>query len=108
MQEQQDKAQQILSQTLEKHLAELARLPELEQQALELVNTRQHLTQLEEKLNAKDALITQLEKDKSVEQVKVQAQPAPLKQEKIETIIELPKTEAEIPSAPSDIEQQLG
>jgi hypothetical protein len=107
LQEQQDKAQQILSQTLEKHLAELARLPELEQQALELVDTRQHLTQLEEKLNAKDALITQLEKDKSVEQVKVQAQPAPLKQEKIETIFELPKTEAEIPSAPSDIEQQL-
>ena len=105
LQEQQDKAQQILSQTQEKHLAELARLPGLEQQALELVNTRQHLTQLEEKLNAKDALITQLEKDKSVEQVKVQAQPAPLKQEKIETIIELPRTEAEIPSSPSDVEQ---
>jgi hypothetical protein len=106
LQEQQDKAQRILSQTLEKHLAELARLPELEQQALELVNTQQHLTQLEEKLNAKDALISQLEKDKSVEQIKVQAQPAPLKQEKTKTIIELAKTEAEIPSAPSDIEQQ--
>jgi hypothetical protein len=106
LQEQQDKAQQILSQTLEKHLAELAHLTELEQQALELVNTRQHLTQLEGKLHAKDALITKLEKGKSVEQVKVQAQAAPLKQEKIETIIEIPKTEAEIPSAPSDIEQQ--
>ena len=102
LQEQQDKAQQILSQTLEKHLAELARLSELEQQALELVNTRQHLTQLEEKLNAKDTLITQLEKDKPVGQVKAQPQPAPLKQEKTETIIELPKTEAEVPSAPSD------
>ncbi|HEY5139652.1 MAG TPA: hypothetical protein VIJ25_10115, partial [Methylococcales bacterium] len=66
LQEQQGKAQQILSQTLEKHLAELARLTELEQQALELVNTRQQLTHLEEKLNAKDALITQMEKDKSV------------------------------------------
>ena len=106
LQEQQDKAQQVLSQTLEKHQAELARLTELEQQALELVNTRQQLTQLEEKLNAKDALITQLEKDKSVEQVKEPAQPAPLKQEKIETIIELPKTEEEVPPAPPDIEQQ--
>ena len=102
LQEQQDKAQQVLSQALEKHLAELARLTELEQQALELVNTRQQLTQLEEKLNVKDALITQLEKDKTVEQVKVQAQPAPLKQEKIETIIELPKA-AEAPSVASDM-----
>jgi hypothetical protein len=101
LQQQQDKAQQVLSQTLEKHLAELARLTELEQQALELVNTRQHLTLLEEKLTAKDALITELEKDKSVEQVKVQAQPAPLKQKAIETIIELPKTEEVVPPAPS-------
>ncbi len=106
LQEQQEKAQQVLSQTLEKHLAELARLTELEQQALDLVNTKQQLTQLEEKLNAKDTLITQLEKDKSVEQVKVQAQPAPLMQEKIETIIELPKTEEEVTSAPSDIEEE--
>ena len=89
--EQQNKAQQLLSQTLEKHQTELARLAELEQQSLELVNARQQLTHLEEKLNAKDALITQLEKDKEAEQVKAQAQPAPLKQEKIETIIELPK-----------------
>ena len=106
LQEQQDKAQQVLSQTLEKHLAELARLTELEQQALDLVNTKQQITQLEEKLNVKDTLITQLEKDKSVEQVKVQAQPAPLKQEKIETIIELPKTEEEVTSAPSDMEEE--
>ena len=106
LQQQQDKAQQVLSQTLEKHLAELARLTELEQQALELVNTRQQLTQLEEKLNAKDALITQLEKNKPVDQVKVQPQPALIKQEEIETIIELQKTDEEVPPAPSDIEQQ--
>jgi len=104
LQEQQEKAQQVLSQTLEKHLAELARLTELEQQALDLVNTKQQLTQLEEKLNVKDTLITQLEKDKSVEQV--QAQPAPLMQEKIETIIELPKTEEEVTSAPSNMEEE--
>jgi len=106
LQQQQDNAQQALSQTLEKHQAEMARLTELEQQALELVNTRRHLTQLEEKLNAKDALITQLEKDKAVEQVKAQAQPAPLKQEKIETIIELPKTEEVAPPAPLSMEGQ--
>jgi hypothetical protein len=105
LQEQQDKAQQVLSQTLEKHLSELARITELEQQALDLVNTRQQITQLEVKLNAKDALITQLEKDKSADQVKVLAQPAPLKQEKIETIIELPKTEEEILPAQPVIEQ---
>ncbi len=106
LQEQQEKSQQVLSQTLEKHLAELARLTELEQQALDLVNTKQQLTQLEEKLNAKDTLITQLEKDQSVEQVKVQAQPAPLMQEKIETIIELPKTEEVVQPAPSDLEEE--
>jgi len=106
LQEQQEKAQQVLSQTLEKHLAELARLTELEQQALDLVNTKQQITQLEEKLNVKDTLITQLEKDKSVEQVKVQAQPAHLMQEKIETIIELPKTEEEVTSAPSNMEEE--
>ena len=92
LQQQQDNAQQVLSQTLEKHLSELARLTELEQQALDLVNTRQQLTQLEEKLNAKDALITQLEKNKPVDQVKVQPQSAVIKQEEIETIIELQKT----------------
>ena len=105
LQEQQDKAQQILSQTLEKHLAELARLSELEQQALDLVNTRQQLTQLEEKLNAKDAMITQLEKDKPVDQVKVQAQPAFIKQEEIETTVKLPKTTDVVPPAPPVIEQ---
>ena len=63
LQQQQDKAQQVLSQTLEKHLSELAHLTELEQQSLDLVNARQQLTQLEVKLNTKEAAqITQLEK----------------------------------------------
>jgi chromosome segregation ATPase len=104
LQQQQDKAQQVLSQTLEKHLSELAHLTELEQQALDLVNTRQQLTQLEEKLKAKDALITQLEKDKLVDQIKIQ--PALIKQDEKETVIELQKTDEEVPPAPSDIEQQ--
>jgi hypothetical protein len=106
LQQQQDKAQEVLSQTLEKHLAELARLTELEQQTLDLVNTRQQLTQLEEKLNAKDTLIVQLEKDKSVDQVKMPPQPTLLKQEQIETIIELPKAEEAVPPAPASIEEQ--
>jgi len=103
--QQQDKAQQELSQTLEKHLTELARLTELEQQALDLVNTRQQLTQLEEKLNVKDTLITQLEKNKPDDQVKVQAQPAVIKQQD-ETLIELKQTDEEVPATASDIEQQ--
>ena len=106
LQQQLDKAQQVLSQTLEKHLSELARLTELEQQALELVNARQQLMQLEKKLKAKDALITQLEKNKPVDQVKVQPQAALLNQEKIETIIELQKTDEEVPPVPLDMEQR--
>jgi chromosome segregation ATPase len=118
LQQQQDKAQQVLSQTLEKHLSELARFTELEQQALELVNARQHLTQLEEKLNAKDPLITQLEKNKSVDQVKVQTGGVTGKiknlfgktrQELITAEPESAETkqdEAEIQPAPSDVEQQ--
>jgi len=105
MQQQQDKAQQVLSQTLEKHLSESARLTELEQQALGLVDTRQQLTQMEEKLNAKNALITQLEKDKPVDQVKAQPQPAFIKQEEIETIVELKKTAEVVPPLPPVIEQ---
>ncbi|MFZ2169805.1 MAG: hypothetical protein WAW61_09235, partial [Methylococcaceae bacterium] len=103
--QQQDKAQQELSQTLEEHLTELARLTELEQQALDLVNTRQQLTQLEEKLNVKDVLITQLEKNKPDDQVKVQPQPAVIKQQE-ETLIELKQIDEEVPATASDIGQQ--
>ncbi len=104
--QQQDNTHLVLAQALEKHLSELARLTELDQQALELVNTRQKLTQFEEKLNAKDALIAQLEKDKTTDQIKVQPQAALTKQDVNETIIELQKTDEEAPPVSSDIEQQ--
>lgn len=104
LQQQQDNAQQALSQALEKHLTELARLTVQDQQALELVDTKQKLAHLEEKLNAKDTLITQLETKKPVDQVKAQA--AVIKPDEKETIIELKQTDEEVPPAPTDIEQQ--
>jgi hypothetical protein len=106
LQQQQDKAEQVLSQTQEKHLSELARLTELEQQSLDLVNARQQLAQLEEKLNDKEALIVQLEKNKPADHVKVQAQPAVIKQDEKEIVIELKTADEEVPSVPSDLEQQ--
>jgi hypothetical protein len=105
LQQQQENAQQVLSQAMEKHLSELARLTELDQQALELVNTRQKLAQLEEKLNDKDALITQLEKKSPVDQGKAQA--AAIKPDEKETIIELKTADEEAPPAPSDMEQPV-
>ena len=107
LQQQQDEAQQALIQIQEKHLAELARLTELQQQALELVNTRPQLTQLEEKLTAKDALITQPETIKPIDQVKAEPQPALVKPVENEAIIELKTTDEEVPPAPSDIEQPV-
>ena len=106
LQQQQDIAQQVLSQALEKHQSELARLTELEQQSLDLVNARQQLTQLEVKLNTKEAAqITQLEKTKPVDQTKVQPQPAPPKWEENETLIELKEAVEDVPPAPLDIKQ---
>ena len=105
LKQQQDEAQQVLSQTLEKHLSELARLTELEQQALDLVNTKQQLTQLAEKLSNKDALITQLEKNKLVEQVKVEPKPAEIKQEVKEKLLAIKKVDAPFLSVPSDSKQ---
>jgi hypothetical protein len=104
--QQQDIAQQVLSQTLEKHKSELARLTELEQQALDLVNAGQQRTQLEEKLNTKEALITQVEQTKPVDQLKVQPQSAPIKREEKETLIELKETVEDVPPAPLDIKQR--
>lgn len=106
LQQQQGQAQQVLSQTLEKHLSELARLSGLEQQALDLVNTRQQLTQLEEKINTKDALITQPEKNKPVDQVKEQAQSVLIKQDEKEIPIELKKADQVVSPAPAVVEQQ--
>ena len=105
LQQQLNSAQQALSDTLEKHQSDLARLTELKQQAFELVHTRQQLRQLEEKLNARDTLIAQLEKNKPVDQIKVQPQAALIKQDVNETIIELKKTDEKVPSAPSVMEQ---
>jgi len=92
-QQQQELAQQTLAQTLAKHLSELARLTELEQQALTLVNAKQQLTQLEEKLTAKDALINQLETIKPAEAVKAPAPAAVVSAPEIkEPVIEIPPT----------------
>ncbi|WP_262964807.1 coiled-coil domain-containing protein [Methylobacter psychrophilus] len=101
LQQQQDQAQQVLSKTLEKHLSELARLTELEQQTLDLVNTKQQLTHLEEKITTKDTLIAQLEKTKSVDPVKGQAQPALVKPDEKETSVELKNTAEVISPAPT-------
>lgn len=101
----QDKAQHVLSQTLGKHLSELTRLTELEQQALDLVNTKQKLTQLEEKLIAKESLISQQEKNTPVEQVKVQPEPAPVKQDTNEIGIELQDTDVPVASSVKNPEQ---
>jgi hypothetical protein len=68
---QQDKAQQVLAETIEKNNSELARIPELEQQVLNLGNTQQQLTALKEVLKAKEALILQLENTPVVPEVKV-------------------------------------
>ncbi len=67
---QQDKAQQVLAETIEKSNAELARIPELEQQLLSLVNTQQQLSELKEVLTSKEALILQLENTRLVTEVK--------------------------------------
>jgi hypothetical protein len=110
--QQQEQAQQVLSQTLEKQRSELARLTELEQQALDLVNGRLQIAQMEEKLTTKEALITQIENTKPVESIKVQAQPQPalIKPAEQETPIELKQTPQEIlpaaaAPAPAVIEQ---
>ncbi len=107
LKQQQDEAQHVLSQILEKHLSELARLTELEQQALALVNTKQQLIQLEEKLSNKETLITQLETNKQVEQVKVEPKPVVIKQEVKETPLELKKNEEPVLSVSTDLKEAL-
>ncbi|MEY3288368.1 MAG: hypothetical protein RLZZ419_610 [Pseudomonadota bacterium] len=100
LQQQQDQAEQVLSQTLEKHLSELARLTELEQQTLDLVNAKPQLTHFEEKITTKDTLIGEPEKAKSVDPVKEQVQPVIIKQEEKETSIELKKIDETVSPAP--------
>lgn len=105
LKQQQDEAQHVLSQTLEKHLSELARLTELEQQALALVSTQQQLIQLEEQLSNKEALITQLETNKQIEQVKVEPKPVVIKQEVKETPLELKNNEEPVLSVSTDLKE---
>jgi DNA repair exonuclease SbcCD ATPase subunit len=105
LKQQQDDAQHVLSQTLEKHLSELARLTELEQQALALVSTQQKLTQLEEQLSIKEALITQLETNKPIEQVKVEPKPVVIKQVVKETPLELKNNEELVLSVSTDLKE---
>ena len=95
-QQHQDQAQQILSQTLEKHLAELARLTELEQQ----------LVKSDAKLSAKDALINQLEQTKPAEPVNVAPPVAIIAPEVQEPVIESAPAIEIIPPTPEVIEPQ--
>ena len=91
----QQQQQELAQQTLEKHLSELARLTELEQQ----------LIKSEEKLTAKDALITQLENANPEESVKVPAPAAVINAPEVaETVIESAPTVEIIP--PAAIEPQ--
>ncbi|MDD5463328.1 MAG: hypothetical protein PHG00_17200 [Methylococcales bacterium] len=98
LREQQEKAQQILSQTLEKHADESARLAQLELQILELTDTRQQLSQLEKALNVKNAQITQLEHAKPVDKIEVQAHSVILEPEE-------KQEEKEGPVAPVELEK---
>ena len=88
LQQQQVQAEQVLSETLEKHLSELAHLPELEQPDLDLVNAKPQITHFEDKITIKDTLIEEPEKANSVDPVKEQVQPAIIKQEEKETSVE--------------------
>ncbi|MDD5323326.1 MAG: hypothetical protein PHD43_22480 [Methylococcales bacterium] len=106
VQQQLESAKLALSDAQEKYQSGLAHLDELKQQAFELVHTRQQVKQSEEKLNAGDALIAQLEKSKPADQIKVQPQASLIKQDVNETINELQKTGEEAPPVSSDTEQQ--
>ncbi|MGR8940374.1 MAG: hypothetical protein ACU83V_07365 [Gammaproteobacteria bacterium] len=61
LQEEQEKAQHILTQVVEKHMAETAHLAELEKQAKEWAASRLQLQQLEEKLLAKEAEVPHMQ-----------------------------------------------
>jgi hypothetical protein len=67
---QQDKAEQILAETVERNQVELARIPALEQQLLSLANAQQQVVGLTEALKAKETLIAQIEKDQSATPLK--------------------------------------
>jgi hypothetical protein len=72
--QQQENAQQRLSEAEIKHQSDLTRLATLEQQALEGSQAKQQQLQLQEKLNAQSAVIAQLEQVKPVENLSTQPQ----------------------------------
>ncbi|MDD2801421.1 MAG: hypothetical protein PHE96_08190 [Methylococcales bacterium] len=90
--QQQDSAQQRISEIEAKHQADLARLTSLEQQAVDLTQAKQQQIQLQETLNAQNAVIAQLKEAKEVEIKAVEPQavflaPEPQQQAPIEPTI---------------------
>jgi len=90
--QQEESAQQRILETEAKHQADLARLASLEQQSVDLSQAKQQQTQLQETLNAQNAVIAQLEEAKAVEIKAVEPQavflaPEPQQQAPIEPTI---------------------
>ena len=75
-----------------------SQLQSMEQQRVDFNSVKEHLIRLEEKLNSKDALIAELEKNKLIFQVKEQSEPKPISilQEVKETLNELDRTNEEV------------
>ena len=85
-----------------------SQLQSMEQQRVDFNGVKEHLIRLEEKLNSKDALIAELEKNKLIFQVKEQSKPISIQQEAKETLNELDRTNEEVLSEFfSDKEQPL-
>ena len=75
-----------------------SQLQSMEQQRVDFNGVKEHLIRLEEKLNSKDALIAELEKNKLIFQVKEQSEPKPISilHEAKETLNELDRTNEEV------------
>jgi hypothetical protein len=75
-----------------------SQLQSIEQQRFDFNGVKEHLIRLEERLNSKDALIAELEKNKLIFQVKEQSEPKPISilQEAKETLNELDSTNEEV------------
>ena len=75
-----------------------SQLQSIEQQRFDFNGVKEHLIRLEERLNSKDALIAELEKNKLIFQVKEQSEPEPISilQEAKETLNELDSTNEEV------------
>ena len=90
---QQESAEQRLSETLQKHQADLARLALLERQALDWANAQQSQAAQEEQPKPQQTLSAQPEQTPQVETVQIQPQPAII--------------EEKAPPAPAEIEQTV-